>query len=348
MNDENILDGNEEETIDFTYSITSYGADYPVDSLIKRIDNETIYIPGFQRKYVWPIAMASRFIESLLLGLPVPGIFLSKELDSTKMMVLDGQQRLKTIHSFYKGIFKGKEFKLKGVQERFLDKTYSTLEPEDRERLDDSIIHATIVKQDEPSEDESSIYHIFERLNTGGLQLRPQEIRACIYEGELNSLLEELNKDTNWRIIYGKMNDRRKDQEFILRFLALFYMRDSYVKPLKEFMNLYMARNRRLILQSKQEIIDIFSNTCKVVADLLGRRAFRPISAMNASVFDSMMVGIAVRLSINSDIDKDKFNEVYKELLDDEDYLKSTSDATSDETVVSYRIDRCIDAFKRV
>lgn len=88
-----IIDESEEEVIDFTYSITSYGADYPVDSLIKRMTNNSIVIPGFQRKFVWSITQASRFMESLLLGLPVPGIFFSKETGSSKLMVIDGQQR---------------------------------------------------------------------------------------------------------------------------------------------------------------------------------------------------------------------------------------------------------------
>ena len=81
-----------EEVIPFTYAITSYGADYPVDSIVKRIESHEIVVPifgtqpseesdvvGFQREYVWPRSKADRFIESLLLGLPVPGIFLVKE-----------------------------------------------------------------------------------------------------------------------------------------------------------------------------------------------------------------------------------------------------------------------------
>ncbi len=343
---EEIIDGNEEETLDFTYSITSYGADYPVDGLVKRIENGTIIVPGFQRKYVWSINMASRFIESLLLGLPVPGIFFSKDSRSTKLMVIDGQQRLKTLMSFYKGIFKGKEFKLKGVQERFLDKTYASLDTEDRERLDDSIIHATIVKQDEPSDDESSIYHIFERLNTGGLQLRPQEIRACIYEGPFNELLDELNKNTEWRTIFGKENERKKDQEFILRFFAFLFMRDGYVKPLKEFMNLYMARNRNFELQAKDELTEIFSRTVSFVAQSLGKKAFRPISAMNASIFDSVMVGIANRLEKGAIIDQQEFINKYSDLLSIDDYIKSTTDATSDLPVVDKRIKYAIKQFQ--
>ena len=154
----------EEEVLDFTYSITSYGADYPVDSLVKRLRNEKIKVPNFQRGFVWNLKQSSRFIESLLLGLPVPGIFLSRDMDSADLLVIDGQQRLKSLLFFYDGIFNERVFRLFHVQERFEGKTYNELESDDRQRLDDSIIHATIVKQDEPSEDNSSVYLVFERF----------------------------------------------------------------------------------------------------------------------------------------------------------------------------------------
>jgi hypothetical protein len=170
--------GNEEEPVDdldpadevipFTYTITSYGADYPVDSLIKRMENNDIIVPtfgqqltkdsdivGFQRDYVWPRPKADRFIESLLLGLPVPGIFLVKE-PSGVLLVLDGHQRLYTLRAFYDGVIHKEEYRLTNVQERFEGKRYKDLDTEDRRRLDDSIIHATIVRQDEPKEDQSS------------------------------------------------------------------------------------------------------------------------------------------------------------------------------------------------
>ena len=93
----NFDDETENEQIDFRYVITSYGADYPVDSLMKRIKDKVIFIPPFQRQFVWNINEASKFIESLILGLPVPGIFLSKEKDTHRLLVVDGQQRLTTL-----------------------------------------------------------------------------------------------------------------------------------------------------------------------------------------------------------------------------------------------------------
>ena len=181
-----------EAVIPFKYSITSYGADYPVDGLVSRIKNEDISIPSFQRGYVWSLKEASRFIESLLLGLPVPSIFLSKERDTQKLLVIDGQQRLLTLSYFYDGLWPvtRREFILKGVTAQYEGCAYKDLPHEAKRRLADSILHAIIVKQDEPSEDSSSIFHIFERLNTSGVSLTPQEIRTAIYHGPFSEMLE--------------------------------------------------------------------------------------------------------------------------------------------------------------
>ncbi len=179
------------------YMVTSYGADMPVDGLVKRLDREDIFVPEFQRNFVWTLVQARlrTFVESwkLLLGeLPVPGIFLFKEPDTQKLMIVDGQQRLLTLFSAStRGIFDDKSFRLTGVSDEFNQKNYEALAHEDQRRLDDSILHATIFQQSEPSDDRSSIYQVFERLNTGGTPLHSQEIRACVYRGNLNRLLSQ-------------------------------------------------------------------------------------------------------------------------------------------------------------
>src|SRR5690348_7690787 len=130
----------ESELIPYKYSITAYGADYPVDSIVKRMEANDIVIPrfswkpekgseivGFQREYVWPRTKADRFIESLLLGLPVPGIFLVKEA-SGRLLVLDGHQRLFTLRAYYRGVIHGKEYRLENVQTQFVNKGYRDLD----------------------------------------------------------------------------------------------------------------------------------------------------------------------------------------------------------------------------
>jgi hypothetical protein len=336
-----------DEVTQFKYSITSYGADYTVDSLVKRIESGDIYVPPFQRGFVWTLKESSRFVESLLLGLPVPGIFLSKEQETQKLLVIDGQQRLRTLQFFYGGVFadSGREFALKGVQSQFKDATYKSLTDGDRRRLDDSILHATVVKQDEPSEDDSSIYYIFERINTGGVQLFPQEIRACIYHGEFSALLKKLNDTAAWRSIYGPESKYRRDQELILRFFGLRFGGSRYEKPMKGFLNAFMGRNRHLTLHSESQLTEAFVGTIQLVHDSIGTQAFKPKRTLNAAVFDAVMVGLAGRLKRGRIHDFAALKRNYELLLKNEVFSAATEKSTADEESVRVRLRYATEAF---
>jgi hypothetical protein len=340
-----------DEVLQFNYSITSYGADYPTDGLVKRLDRGDIYVPDFQRGYVWKLKEASKFIESLLLGLPVPGIFLSKETETQKLLVIDGQQRLRTIQYFYNRIFEPtkQEFALDGISPQFNGKTYTTLSDEDRRRLDDSIIPATIIKQDEPSEDQDSIYQIFERLNTGGIKLQAQEIRACIYHGEFNDLIKELNNYPEWRKIYGNVDLRMRDQEFILRFLALYF--DSYVKPMKGFLNKFMGKNQHLKVHTKPDISRVFIDTIELISHSISDKAFRLKSdRINGAIFDAVMVGIALRLKNGQITNKSEILSRYDNLLKNSTFLNASVNTarTTETAIVQARLNEAIKAFADV
>ena len=336
------VDENEDSSSPHIYGISSYGADYDVEGLVKRLKRGDIFIPPFQRDYVWNQAEASRLVESLLLGLPVPGVFLAKENDSNKLSVIDGQQRLKSLLFFYEGFFNPKEgdarkkvFGLKNVQKKFEGKTYEELEEEDRINLDDSIIHATIIKQETPTDDNTSIYHVFERLNTGGRKLTPQEIRAAIYIGKLNELISELNDYPAWRELFGKKNNRLKDQELILRFFAMYNSLDRYSKPLKEFLNKFNGRYRNPTDDELERLGSIFKKTTDVILQNIGKTAFRPDRVFNASAFEVLMVGIANRIDEN--IDFRAFAENINNLYQNQDFIDSITRATSDDKVVLER-----------
>lgn len=342
--------GPEDEIMPFEYSITSYGADYLAEMLVNRLNNEELLIPPFQRSYVWNLRTASKFIESLLLGLPVPGIFLSRESTSQKHLVLDGQQRLKSLQFFFDGVFTptGRVFKLDGVQTRFSGLTYKELDDGDRRRLHDSIIHATIVRQDNPSEDESSIYHIFERLNSGGRALTPQEIRRSLFHGEMVSLLEELNSNESWRSIYGPRSKDLRDQELILRFLAFRFFFDSYEAPMKVFLNRYMGRNRNLTSQSRRELMDAFIPSIDLAYQALGDRAFRPQKALNAAVFDSILVALSRRISEGPVPLSKSVHEAYEDVLANSQFQKGTERATANFPRIRQRFDAAQDRFRDI
>ncbi|MFB6340317.1 DUF262 domain-containing protein [Saccharicrinis sp. FJH62] len=343
------IDETEDESIDFRYIITSYGADYPIDSLMKRIEEKVIFVPPFQRNFVWNINEASKFVESLILGLPVPGIFLSKEKETNKLLIVDGQQRLLTLYQFYQGFFDKVPFRLQNVQEDLVGRTYRTLKPSDRIRLDDSILHATIVRQDEPDDNDSSIYQIFERLNSGGRALKPQEIRACIYYGEFNELLNELTKHPTWRNIFGKVPDfRLKEQELILRFFSLLYYRDEYEKPLKGFLNKVMNRNRNCNEYSKKELRAIFERTFDFIHHAIKAKPFRIKRNLNLGAFDAISTGIATRLMTGDIEDIKGFEKAYNNLIHDEGFIHIVQGGTSDEKNIRDRVQMAINAFVKV
>lgn len=338
-------DDKDDEVAPVKYDISTYGADYTVDGLVKRLQKGDIFIPDFQRDYVWNQSEASRLIESLLLGLPIPGVFLAKESETNKLLIIDGQQRLKSLQFFYEGFFNPKDhqktkriFKLTKVQKHFEGRTYDTLEENDRIKLDDSIVHATIVKQEAPDNENTSIYHVFERLNNGGKKLTPQEIRTAIYYGGLNDLIEELNHDKDWREMFGPESPRLKDKELILRFFAVINRSDKYSKPMVEFLNKFNKGLRN----PEQGFIDenrkLFKDTITFLKTSLGKSAFRPEGVLNVSVFEAVTVGTARIIKKKaSSPDTDKFKEAHQKLLGDENFIKTVTSGTSDDAVFKER-----------
>jgi uncharacterized protein with ParB-like and HNH nuclease domain len=338
------------------YEITSYGADYDVAGFVSRLERNDIVIPSFQRDYVWRLPEASRFVESILLGLPVPGVFLAKEADSSKLLVIDGQQRLKTLQFFKGGIFNPKDgdktqkvFKLSKVESKQFDGlTYKDLSDSDRRNFDDYVIHATIVKQDKPTNDDTSIYHIFERLNTTGQRLSAQEIRVAVYRGHLLELLEELNRNSEWRQIFGKPHPRLKDRELILRFLAFYADAKSYERPQEEFLSKFAAKNRNPEPEKLDAFRQTFCTTIKLISDCLGRAAFRPERTFNAAVFDSVMVAVARRLDRGRISQPDQVKTAYQRLMKNKRYILAFSGPTADKPIMEERMSLAAAAFTHV
>lgn len=350
----------DDSVIPVQYEITSFGADYDAEGLVKRLQRKDIYIPPFQRSFVWTQKESSRFIESLLLGLPVPGIFLARDPDTKKLLVIDGQQRLRSIQFFFEGYFNPDPeaesktvFKLLNVQKQFEGRTFDTLNEDDRIVLNDSIIHATIVRQESPAGERSSIYHIFERLNTTGRKLSPQQIRVAMYHGSFLEILHSMNDYSVWRSIFGKNSKTLKDQELILRFLALYYNFQKYgenedTKTMKGFLNDFAFKHRHGKKESLGKFTSLFQNTIDVAHQTFGQKAFHPERVLNAAVYDSAMVGIAKRLQRGSIKDIEGLKTKYNELLKDSKYITYISYGTSNEISVKSRCTKAIDTFSNI
>jgi hypothetical protein len=327
----------DEEQDIIKYQITYYPSDLTLKGYKDKWDSGQLEIPAFQRDFVWDQVRASKLIESFLLGLPVPGVFLYKMQKTNKLQVIDGQQRILSAIRYFEGRFDDKIFRLKKVHPRWEGKTYDELSEPDQFQLQDAVLRATIVQQLDPA-DNSSIYHIFERLNTGGINLSPMEIRKCVYSSPYFSLLEELNTDDAWRAILGreKPDKRLRDAELVLRVLAMMHSWRSYDKPMKAFLNNYMA-GRKAIDETDQTSIrgdrEAFSRVCRIVVEALKPKPFHLRGRLNLGVMDSVMT-MASRIADDAIED---FARRFDSLISDEQYIKDVTINTSDTQAVMRR-----------
>lgn len=313
------------------YKISSYPSDPTLEGLYIKKKRDEFVIPHFQRGWVWSPTQASRLIESFLLGLPVPSIFVYKEITG-KQLIIDGQQRLRTIWGFFEEkLPDGSQFYLRGVDPQWNGLTYNKLNEKDRVRFRDSILRVVIVEQLDP-QDITSIYHIFERLNTGGTGLNTQEVRNCSYHGTFNDMLFEINQYPSWRRIFGvtKPDSRLRDIELITRFFALNEMK--YSKPMKGFLNNFMGLHQWET--NNEHYKTLFTNTIDKVYKALGSKPFHIRRGINVAVFDSVMVAFAKNENIPVDI-TERFNDLISNLS----YIDTIRAHTTDVDTVNQRFD---------
>ncbi len=262
------------------YDITASPNDFNLVTLGNFIDRGAIRIPGFQRHFVWDLPRASRLIESLILGIPVPQLFLYEE-SRNRFLVIDGQQRLMSIYYFIKRRFPRQEHrqKLRAIFDdtgsipeemlnddhyfrafrlrlsgafsdrpsRFDGLDYDSL-GEYQSQFDLRPLRNIVVKQVSPSDDDdSSIFEIFNRLNTGGMNLRPQEIRTSMYHSPFYTMLYDMNTDAAWRALLGAPEPdlHLKDIEVLLRGFAMLIDGNTYSPSMLRFLNRFSKRCRK-------------------------------------------------------------------------------------------------------
>jgi hypothetical protein len=327
-----------------SYDIASYPSDLTLSGIRDMWAQKDIVIPDFQRNFVWNVKQASLLIESFLLGLPVPQVFFYLD-EENKSLVIDGQQRIMSVVYFFEGYFgdenlqsKRQVFRLSGLDDRspFANKKYDELDESAQRKLRQSVLRAINIRQLSPKNENTSIYHIFERLNTGGTPLKAQEIRNCVFRGELVSKLKALNLDKNWRKILGKpkLDRHQKDVELILRVLSLSnHNWHAYEKPMKEFLNKSMQLDKTASSTRIKKFLRAFPQATSLIVQSFGEKPFHVRGPLNAAALDAVMVTIIDNIGkIPRDIDKR-----YLALLNDQRFINATFYGTSDVSVLHNR-----------
>ena len=300
--------------------------------------------PEWQRKYVWDNKRASKLIESFLIDLPVPVIYLSMNDEGT-YEVIDGLQRLTSVFNFF-----GNKFKLQSLEllPELNGKFFKELDTEIQSKLEDTTLRTFELSQTSPKD---LMFLIFERLNTGGMRLNDMEIRNCLYRGKLNDLIkqlsefEDLKKSINQKGIEKRMTDRL----LILRFLAFYQLHYTKArKGLKSFLNEFFETYKNLPESKADEFTKIFKKASKAAVTIFGNQSFRLrrdktrgggewASRINATVFQVLMTSFADKDIGQLTRSADSIYEAYVDLIStDQQWVESVTSATGDYSRIEY------------
>ncbi len=366
----------EEEGISFQeYDITSSPNDFNVRTIVDYIDSGIFKIPVFQRNYVWTINRASKFIESIIRGLPIPQIFLYEKARN-KYLVIDGQQRLMSIYFFLKMRFPSMEkrgalrkifdeegeispqvfadnsffsrfdlrlpCKLPQANNKLHGRNYESL-GELQTTLELRPIRCVFVKQNFPQDDDSSVLEIFNRLNTQGVNLTPQEIRISLYNSDFMTMVSRSNADERWRKLIAEPEPdiRMKDVEVLLRGFAMLSRGDEYAPSMSRFLNKYAKEMQDYPIAEIELLQKILSSFLDVCADFPARIFGTPQRKLNVSVFESVFSaacesGYAKKTGIVHSLCREKIEKLKK----DSAFLDAASTKSTDTENVQFRLKR--------
>lgn len=313
--------------------------DFPLSTIREMFDDGDIVTdPDYQRDFVYTTKQSSKLIESMLIGIPIPTVYLCQENDET-LSVIDGQQRITSFVYFLEN-----KFALKGLTElKELNGLYfKDMDKPLQKKLKSSSLNAICILK----ESQELKYEIFARLNQGAVSLRPQELRNCIYRGSYNRMLEDLAANKHLHILFHDENKRKQYQERILRFFALRNFTD-YKSSMMKTMNDYMCEHQNAEDAEIAECKILFNKTIDIIKQVLGNTAFfainrdngKVIEKFSGSVYDSIIIPFSFFDKHDLMIHADEIRKAIEDLkLNNEQYREDTYVATGSRKRVLGRI----------
>ncbi len=360
------------------YEVDCLPNDYNITTLISLIERGYLKIPSFQRNYVWKKDMASRFIESILIGLPIPQLFLF-ERGRNNFLVIDGQQRLITIYLFKKQRFpknnEGRkiirkylslglqipdselsgdnfeDFKLKlssttTEKNQLHNLKYDTLLTIDTFDFQGEFdfnrtIRTITIKQITPSDDDSSMFEIFSRLNSGGVMLRPQEIRMSLYYSLFyEKIVTELNLNSEWRRFLGKKEPdlHMGEVEALVRAFAMLEMGDEYKSPLRIFLNDFSKKAMNYTNEEIESLSQLFADFWECCKRLPNDAFKNEKNKFVISLFESVFVAICEKIKLEGLNGRTIEPKSLVDLKDNELFYNASQGNTASVTSVTNRL----------
>lgn len=354
--DENEVSDDSSLTIDENVErkILWQAKDFSIRELMFMENDGTLIIrPDYQRKFVMDNKLSSRLIESILMDVPIPVIYIAEERDGT-YSVIDGQQRLTSFVSFIKGNFPdGKEFTLSSLKvlEDLNKKKFVDLDKGLQQKINTTTLHTIIIKKESQ---EDIKFEIFERLNTGSVRLNEDEIRNVVYRGSYVKLLAELEEDETFHKLVNKDNYKKRMiyRGMILRFFSLSERTYLNYKPsIKQFCNKELRDNKNMTEEKQKEYKDRFKKSVDLVNSVFGKNAFKRFtfgnedntngkwnSNLNMSLFDIQMCGFVNYEKYQIMPKADLIRESLMHLMTHNDkFIESIEISTSDKSSLQTR-----------
>lgn len=339
--------------------ITTQAYDKSVYDIVRMIEDKDIRLdPDYQRNYVWDNKKASMLIESIILNVPIPVIYVSQEKDDS-WSVIDGLQRLNSLKRFFDG-----KFKLSGLEilSELNKQDINTLNPKALRMLKNGLLRVIMITHDS---NEEIKYDVFMRLNTGSVHLTEQELRNCLYRGSFNKLLKELTQNKIWQNLIGlkEPHKRMADRELALRFLAIVKHWDAekgeitnYKGRMKSFLNDFMSTYKNIDSRNSDNWKNFFEETVEKVLDIYGENAFKRINidgsrenSINRALMDVIMLSTAQHSIEELTPHKEQINETLRNLIvNDTEFRNSVKIGTSDTKVITYRLKKWCDELNKI
>lgn len=339
--------------------ITTQAYDKSVSDIVRMIEDKDIRLdPDYQRNYVRDNKKASMLIESIILNVPIPVIYVSQEEDDS-WSVIDGLQRLFSLKRFFEG-----KFKLSGLEILSdLNKSdINSLNPKALRILKNGLLRVIMITHDS---NEEIKYDVFMRLNTGSVHLTEQELRNCLYRGTLNKLLKELVQNKNWLALLGLKgpHKRMSDREMALRFLAIWKNWNDkegvlvgYKGRMKSFLNAFMNEHKDIKSTEATEWKKMFEETVEKVMQVYGEYAFKRQGldgerekTINRAIIDVVMLSATQHSLEKMLAKKEIISRRFLEMINnDVNFKNSIKIGTSDTKVITFRLSTWCEEVRRI
>ena len=357
----------------YEFKLTTTPNDFNILTIISFIKSKVFKIPDFQRHYVWDIKRASKLIESLLIGLPIPQVFLY-ERERNEFLVIDGQQRLMTLYYFFSGRFPRKEkrselrlifdqngyipedvmaddtffqkfnLNLDGIAEgqknKFDGKNYETL-GDYQMTLNLATIRNMVIKPVASDDEDGAMFEIFNRLNSGGVNLTAQEIRMSLYQSPFISSLIDLNKNHHWRKLLGKPVEdlRLSDVEAILRATAMLQFSKNYKNSVTGFLNNFSNHTKSYNQDDVNFTARLWESFMQACRNLSENDFFTGAKRLSMPLFESVFYAACIDSYERRQISiPDITKEYIEKLKSTEKFIKSSTGNTTRKDNVESRL----------